>query len=411
MARPSHSWTGFDHLDPDSEQRKQMQELCSSANFEYLNSRAVTTRRSKESVPQDISCDIEFSRFTSGFNNVVFEARFSDGVYWIVRIQIAPVIMDKDGKNISMTSEIATMKFVRNRTTVPVPEVFDYETTPNNPFAYPYMLMECMPGRTCDDILAMAVPAEHIGKVAKQLANVFFELQNLTFDRIGRVMMKPSSDNEFELIPPESDGTQGPPPYTSLEYFHEERRAENAKILALHPNDADWATAAWILKIAIDHMVLDDRVHGPFPLAHLDLHYGNLLFDEEFNLTGVLDWSHAQTAPLERLAVFPEFMTVPLLSEEENKLIIEFRDLFIRFLKEKEALGAEAGCRDDAHTPLSEFMGSARAKIAYFCTYSNSNRALWDAKRACKLMFGEVITWELLREVYGTKPLCLETKE
>lgn len=388
-----------------------MQELRSSVNFEYLKSRAVAARKWKESLPEDVFCDIDTSRFTWGLNNVVFEIRFSDGIYWVARIQITPVTGDKDGENVIMASEIATMNFVRSRTTIPIPRVFDYETSSDALSGYPYVLLEYMPGRTCDNILAKTVPPEYTTKVAKQLANVFFELQNLAFDRIGRMMMKASNGEEFELIPPASDGNIGQP-HTSLEYFHKERRAENAEILALHPNDADWATAAWILKLAISHMAMDDRVHGPFPLTHLDLHHGNLLFDEEFNLTAVLDWSHAQTAPLERLAVFPDFMTYPLLSEEENMPILEFRDLVIRFLKEKEKemsrLEGQSRDGNRAQTSLSELIDSPRARIAHFCTYSNPRRALWDAKRACKIMFGDVITWEQLKEVYGTKPLCWE---
>lgn len=72
-----------------------------------------------------------------------------------------------------------------------------------------------------------------------------------------------------------------------------------------HPNDPEWNTACWVLKDAVSHIIVEDRVHGPFPLCHMDFHHGNLLFDEEYNLTGVLDWGMAQTVPLERLAVSP----------------------------------------------------------------------------------------------------------
>ncbi|KAI1108436.1 hypothetical protein F5Y14DRAFT_436231 [Nemania sp. NC0429] len=62
----------------------------------------------------------------------------------------------------------------------------------------------------------------------------------------------------------------------------------------MHPDDLDWLTACWVLKTTLTHIVVEDRVRGPFPLCHLDLHYGNMLFDDEYNLTGIIDWSNAQ---------------------------------------------------------------------------------------------------------------------
>lgn len=86
-----------------------------------------------------------------------------------------------------MLSEIATMKVVREHTATPVPQVFYFEVSADQPFGYPYILMEALDGRTFPDGLATAIPAQHRAKVAKQLANVLAELQNLTFSRIGRL--------------------------------------------------------------------------------------------------------------------------------------------------------------------------------------------------------------------------------
>jgi hypothetical protein len=242
------------------------------------------------------------------------------------------------------------------------------------------------------------------------LANVLFELSNLCFDRIGRISRRANGDKEIELVSAEADGANGPL-NTSLEHFYAERDAENREIVSVtHPNDPYWLTACWILRITLGHVITGDRIRGPFPLCHLDLHHGNLLFDEEFNLTGVLDWSHAQTVPIERLAVLQEFMTFPGLSDEENRPILEFKSLVVRFLREKEAsmTAAEQQTVSEDHvayTPLSGFLESPRWEIAYFCTYSNPRRALWDAQRAAKIMYGKTISWEQLKEAYGNQPL------
>jgi thiamine kinase-like enzyme len=63
-----------------------------------------------------------------------------------------------------------------------------------------------------------------------------------------------------------------------------------------------------VLKTALAQIIIEDGVRAPFPLCHLDLHCGNLLFDNEYNLKGIMDWSNVQAAPIEQLAVCPEFV-------------------------------------------------------------------------------------------------------
>ncbi|KAF3480076.1 uncharacterized protein GIQ15_05423 [Arthroderma uncinatum] len=402
MARPSNAWTGFDNLDSESDQYHRILKLLSTANFEYLETRALGFRTKKDkTLSPDVSCSIDTSRFTCGFNNLILEVVFSDQVYWVARIQHGPVdaSIQED-----MLSEIATMRLVRERTSIPVPEVFDYAVS-DTPFGYPYMLVQCLPGKPCDSVIATAAPSKHFQKAASQVADIFFELQQLSFDTIGKVVSSGDARSEFELIPhgPNKDAE---PPQTSLDYFYRERVIQNKEIVSVHPDDPDWLTACWVLKMATDHIYTDDRIDGPFPLCHLDLHHGNILFDEEYNLTGVLDWSHAQTVPLERFALCPEFITFPGRSDDDNRPIIEFRDLVIQAIKKREAKERGSQDQDCSKTLLSAFMESPKAEIAYFCHISNSRQALWFAQRARKVMFGEEITWEQLKKVYGTKPLC-----
>ncbi|PGH08867.1 hypothetical protein AJ80_07739 [Polytolypa hystricis UAMH7299] len=380
MERPSNSWTGFGHLDRDSKQYKRMQNLLSLANFEYLKSYAITTRTSQRSLPPNISCVIDPSKFPWGFNNVVLEVALSDGVYWIARVQHAPTddgARDEEGGDVAFVSEIATMNLVRSRTKIPVPQVSLY-------------------------VNRISARDTAVFSRDRYLHNITLKLLN----GIGRVVARTHSGKTgLELIPSALDGATGIQ-NTSLEYFNQSREAENRETLAAHPDDADWLTACWVLKIAINHIVIKEKIQGPFPLCHLDLHHGNLLFDKEFNLTGVLDWSHAQSAPFERLAISQEFMTFPALSDEENRPIIEFKKLVAQSLKRKEEQAApQLEQNPAAQIRLSEFLGSPRSDIAYFCVYSNPRRALWDAERACKLMYGEDISWEHLRQVYGNKPL------
>ena len=209
---------------------------------------------------------------------------------------------------------------------------------------------------------------------------------------------------------------------TSLEYFYNQQQGQNREIVALHPNNADWLTACWVLKTALAHIVIEDRVRGPFPLCHLDLHFGNLLFDDEYNLTGVIDWSDAQAAPIEQLSVCPELVIFPGLSEEQNRPTVEFKKLVIQFVKEMEDEEAKEEDKKEGVTPpldqqhgnmkqsqhlttLSTYMVSGSAEIMHRQYMASPKGSLWAAKRVVKLIYGEHVTWEQLRQVYGCMQL------
>lgn len=73
----------------------------------------------------------------------MLEVAFSDGVYWITRVQHS--LEDGQDKSEDMASEIATMREVKARTNVPVPQVFAYDDSSLNKVGYPYVLMEYIP--------------------------------------------------------------------------------------------------------------------------------------------------------------------------------------------------------------------------------------------------------------------------
>ena len=189
----------------------------------------------------------------------------------------------------------------------------------------------------------------------------------------------------------------GDVPLTSLEWFYKQRPDEDKEALKPHPEDREWNAACEILKTATNHIVVEERIHGPFPLCHMDLHLGNLLFDQEYNLTGVIDWTQAQTVPLERLTVSPEFMTFPSGSPEKNEKIARFRQLTRDFLREMENRLAT----ETVQVKLSTILGTKRAEIIHKSTYSFPHRALWDGRAVSKLLFGDNVSWEQIVELFG----------
>ncbi|KAF4501095.1 GDSL Lipase Acylhydrolase family [Fusarium agapanthi] len=161
-------------------------------------------------------------------------------------------------------------------------------------------------------------------------------------------------------------------------------------------------------------MIIEDRVRGPFPLCHLDLHYGNMLFDKEYNLTGIIDWSSAQAAPLEQLSVCPEFATFPGMSDEENQPMIDFKNLVVQSIREIEQDQERKPPLDNPDlditgqsnlTPLSTYMASKGVEITYRQYMSSPRGSLFAGRMVAGLIYGKSVTWEQLKEVYGAMSL------
>lgn len=132
MARPSEDWSGFAGISPESDKCNPIKLVLSSANFKHLKKCAIDSRRRHQmNLPPSIDCGINLTQFATGFNNLVLEITFSDNIYWIARIPYRTI---DDNTKTSLLSEIATMNIVRQRTSIPIPRIFEFEMSIDEPF-------------------------------------------------------------------------------------------------------------------------------------------------------------------------------------------------------------------------------------------------------------------------------------
>jgi isoamyl acetate esterase len=397
---PSADWKGFAGLQPGpSSLREDIETIFSMIDLQQLEQAALRARISQDKAANPrATCFVNTSSFANGMVNLVLEVSFSDGVYWVARSRHRQL----HAKSVAiLLSEIATMKTVKERTSIPVPQVFAYELSSSNPVGYPYILMECLEGRELGGSIGSTVPPEFLPKVAKQIAEILVQLHRLTFDRLGRLWCGADGKGPLQIVALDSDKPSSPNSSvrTSLEWFYANRQKDNMKALRDHPDDPEWRTASWVLKAAAPHFIIEDRVHGPFPLCHIDFHHGNLLFDDDYNIKGVIDWSHAQTVPMERLAVSYEFIAGPAYPEKTKMGIARLRSLISEHLQHLERTELPAG--EIQSTLLSDIFGSKRADIIHRCTSGFPRRALWEGRLVASMIYGEHVSWEQLVRVYG----------
>ncbi|KAJ4388160.1 hypothetical protein N0V93_008767 [Gnomoniopsis smithogilvyi] len=404
-SRPSNKRRGFGDEAPDSSEFfLQINHVLTTADFNHLVSVALEARRSSETLSDIVTCVIDPSLFSYGFHHLVVEVAFSDDVFWIARIQHKPLsaaLNEAETETTDFLSEVATMDIVRTQTSIPVP---GHQSHASREFVYPFVLMEYLEGHTLPSSIANSVPREKLPKVAEQIAKVLFDLENLTFDKLGKVWCGQDGQQRPEIIATAAreDETDA---LTSLDWFLNNRREINKQALEQHPNDPEWRAACIVLNTALQDAVIKNRLHGPFPLCHVDFHYGNLLLDDDYKLRGIIDWDGAQAVPLERLACSPEFMTYPGQSMEYNEPIIYFRNLVRDFLKKLESSAISGTGREAPKTMLSAVIGTPVAEIVHRATYITWRRTIFDAKYVSKFMWGESISWADIVEKYGRNEL------
>jgi len=199
-----------------------------------------------------------------------------------------------------MLSEIATMRLVSQKTSIPVPTVYVFDCEATNHFGFPYMFMSALPGKVLKDQFAFSVPPKFQPKIASQMAAYIKQLSEITFPEIGQIWTGPDFNEAPQIAPFVLSEDAIGPFNSSRAYFYGIQREINEAIHDEHSdkdNWPQWLRYCQIFTEAIPLMVYSDLRRGPFPLHHRDFHFKNILVDDNFNITGVLDWTGARTVP------------------------------------------------------------------------------------------------------------------
>ncbi|KAK4244701.1 hypothetical protein C7999DRAFT_43667 [Corynascus novoguineensis] len=335
--RPSAGWLGFNTLKPGL-LRDRIQTVLSTTNFRQLEKVALAARLQQEKTADpSVVCTISSSTFAHGLKI----------------IQHVSVDSSKAHENaVDLLREITTMRTVKKRTSIPVPKSYTYDVSSSNEVGFPYVLMESLPGRVLEGPIALQLPPEHLPKVAKQLAEVMFQLHGLAFDHLGQLWCGNDGQGSLEIDRIDFGGAKSlaSAPRTSLEWFCIQRREVNRQALKDHIQDPEWLTACWVLRLAAPHIINEARL-------------------QNYRLQG--------------------------------------KDLVREHLQHLEQSGEDIG--ENSQSFLSDFLGSKRAEINHRCTYSLPHHALWDARLVASLIYGDHVSWAQLVQVYGGRN-CTRSK-
>ncbi|KAL2887601.1 udp-n-acetylmuramate--l-alanine ligase [Ceratocystis lukuohia] len=236
-----------------------------------------------------------------GGMNYHFELHFDDGVKWVARIRrFNTTSPPKPVRDYIFQSEVATLMFLE-QTNVPVPKVYDFMLEhPDNPVGVGFILMEKVPGKS---LRWCSATQKQRDKVMNQLADAFIELRKHPFDLLGSLDSpgKPhvgafarESLTDFKQSEMHPSG-----PFSSLEEYHKSSVQLVLDLIVREELYSQKAVDAYLIHrylLDIVPRVLPASDDEKFYLKHADDKGDHIMVDEEFNITGIIDWEWAHTA-------------------------------------------------------------------------------------------------------------------
>jgi len=315
---------------------------------------------------------------------------FDDGVEWIAKCPLSNAVKDPEVRRLMVESEVATLQLVRERTTIPVPQVFAWNSSDENPVGTAYLIMSRASGRLLSDcgwyswlsVDGTEMTLQQKCKIYSQLGQIIHQLSLLRFPKIGSIF-RVDHDEGYSVgqciriqtveygradrgVPrgPFSAATQYYSMLADVQadeiwdsdlyigvFFDSFPRMENYA-RGYKDNDYRKAIDKWneraergantienkldrrVFADLLREMIPDMQLVYPdeegFPLEHADLGTHNIFVDTDFNITCIIDWALCSTVPV------PTLLTHPPLPSRSYVLGMPEQQAFEQAFEEKE---------------------------------------------------------------------------
>jgi len=230
-------------------------------------------------------------------------------------------------------SMVATMKYVSERTSIPVPRVHHWESSCLNEFGRPYVIMDSVAEKTLlglersgvdmDDIL------ERLSSFVDQWARYHAELTTIQFAKIGSLLpngqvgqLCTSAHLHFSTLL-NGDNFRGP--FQSVAEYLLTLSEYKCRSLATSAIGHSYRTflQGKILESMMPFFVDHGYANGPFVLKHQNLDVENIFVEEDgkdgFRIMGVVGWEFSCVVPLQSQMCLPQSLIVDGKSVEKKE--------------------------------------------------------------------------------------------
>ncbi|KAJ5736064.1 uncharacterized protein N7483_001189 [Penicillium malachiteum] len=327
----------FDHLAQQKQEQKAAAwlNLWSSRNPEISSMQLAERHRPGKAVSACL--------WRSGAFNICYRVRYDEGPDVIVRFAaLGRAICRREKVQI----EVATMRWIRHTTSIPVPEVFGSGVC----WAGPYIVMAFLDGVPLSQILrdpSLAgrpvlnpqINNRDFKRAYREMASYILELSQYEFDSIGAlegnegsfaITQRPLTFNMNELMVSANLPGEVFPSHSfksATEYF-ETLAMQHLSQLRLQQHDAVSSKedcqrkfVARCLFLEITKNLCTEHRQRPFRLYCDDFRPSNVLVDiATAHVSGVIDWEFTYTAPAEFTWVAPWWLLLQSPEDWEDDL-------------------------------------------------------------------------------------------
>ena len=252
-----------------------------------------------------------------GSYNLIFFIDFDDGKRWVLKLPASghPRCWD-DFAARALESEAFTMRWIKEKTTIPVPEVYGFDTCMDNAIGCPYIMMQYIKGQSMyqgwfNPQVSPASLEQFRARALQTIAAAMVQLHNFRFHTSGSLRFgvdgKPYGFQSAKVV--DFMGTTAKAQYDpsmnalfakkgpfkepmDFLLFNLNRRqsmhSDSARARGLH--ESLRLFTQWTLE-----PVSGDQY--PFVLGHPDFDLQNILVKEDGTLCGIVDWDGVGAVP------------------------------------------------------------------------------------------------------------------
>lgn len=381
-------------------EQKEIETLSQKINYAALETHAMALRPGILCHASPLRFDRQIKHEIMGGMNIHVNVEFQDGVTWLARIRRSNATSPPPiARDYIINSEIATLQFLEN-VNVPTPRLLGYalEADEGNNVGVGYMFIEKLPGKPLHWTRATE---EQKHKIIGQLADHAIELakhplQKIgSFDRPGSRHIGPIAREEFTDI---TDGVlRALGPFTNMREYYISYLHNILDQILTHQLYTHHALDAYLIhRFLLD---LTERVwpveeeDGKMYLNHADDKGNHILVDDNYTITGIIDWEWAFSAP-STLSFNSPLVLLDLVGfYAGNPAISPAESYFADALERKGGIELAESVRG----------GRARRFFEFCCEYDvytdwEGFKGLFEGLRRCVGGYGE-LEWEEWRKV------------
>ncbi|KAH6982357.1 kinase-like domain-containing protein [Ilyonectria sp. MPI-CAGE-AT-0026] len=245
-----------------------------------------------------LSCDYFKDPERGSYNLCCFVA-FEDGQRWVIRIPLAPCLAW--GARSKLEREIATMQFIADKATIPLPKVYAYQLGDGLDPLSSFVILEYVDGRPLSATEVDSLSVDERARLYELLADVYIQLRrHIPFHRLFDDLegLRPS---EIQARYGQRGVLSSATEYTTMLLNLSDNALSNTRSRILDQEQGDDVLYHHhLFRRFVKEDWLDKRLDdGPFVRVHGDLQPFNCMVDERMEITSVLDWEWSRVVPVQ----------------------------------------------------------------------------------------------------------------